>query len=221
MNSTSNTPTALEERRADQARLYSPSTGRNRQAIVSVLAPTLPKAARVLEIGSGTGEHALAVCEERTDISWQPSDPDSRSRQSQSAWAGQAAGQIAEPLDLDLTATDWTDRVEAFDALVCINVIHISPWRVTENLAAGAAALLKPGGVIYLYGPYQEGAETAQSNLDFDASLRSRNADWGVRDLERVLAVFSRAGFNLENRFVMPANNLSLIFKAGDSDASS
>lgn len=146
------------------------------------------------------------------DIRWQPSDPDARARQSQAAWADEAGGRIAAPLDLDLLDADWTSRCGRADALVCINVIHISPWAVTESLAAGAARLLAPGRPVVLYGPYLEGEATAPSNLDFDRSLKARNPVWGVRALADVTGVFDRAGFRLASRTGMPANNLSLVF---------
>jgi SAM-dependent methyltransferase len=206
-------PIALEERHSEASRLHSPSTARNRHAIASTLAPHLPTSAAVLEIGSGTGEHAVTVCQARPDISWQPSDPDPRSRESQAAWAELAGGQIRPPLDLNLMSDDWAAELGKHDALVCMNVIHISPWRVTENLARHAASCLSPDGLLYLYGPYQEGGETAPSNLDFDTSLRSRNPEWGVRNLDTVVAEFEAAGFEFQERIVMPANNLSLMFK--------
>jgi hypothetical protein len=191
----------------------SPSAARNRAPIAEMLAGILPENAQVLEIGSGTGEHAVAACEARTDIRWQPSDPDARSRSSQAAWASEADGRISAPLALDLREADWFADAGAPDALVCINVIHISPWVVTEHLAAGAAALLPAGAPVYLYGPYKEGAATAPSNLEFDRSLKTRNPDWGVRAVADVVAVFDRAGFDLESRTGMPANNLSLVFR--------
>ncbi|MBI75130.1 MAG: hypothetical protein CMH94_05960 [Oceanicaulis sp.] len=204
---------ALETRDSDAGRLMSPSAARNRTPIAGMLAGILPENAQVLEIGSGTGEHAVAACLQRPDICWQPSDPDARSRSSQAAWASEADGRISAPLALDLRDPDWFAAAGAADALVCINVIHISPWIVTEHLAAGAAALLEAGGPVYLYGPYREGEATAPSNLEFDRSLKSRNPDWGVRALSDVVAVFDRAGFDLESRTGMPANNLSLVFR--------
>jgi len=204
---------ALETRDSDADRLMSPSAARNRAPIAELLAGILPENAQVLEIGSGTGEHAVAACLHRPDIHWQPSDPDARSRSSQAAWASEADGRISAPLALDLREADWFADAGAPDALVCINVIHISPWVVTEHLAAGAAALLPAGAPVYLYGPYQEGAATAPSNLEFDRSLKTRNPDWGVRALADVVAVFDRAGFDLESRTGMPANNLSLVFR--------
>lgn len=136
---------ALETRDSDADRLMSPSAARNRAPIAELLAGILPENAQVLEIGSGTGEHAVAACQARADIRWQPSDPDAQSRRSQAAWASEADGRISAPLALDLREADWFADAGAPDALVCINVIHISPWIVTEHLAAGAAALLPAG----------------------------------------------------------------------------
>jgi hypothetical protein len=214
----SDTPTALETRRSDAARLMSPSTARNREAIAAVLAPVLPSGGRVLEIGSGTGEHAVTLCAARPDILWQPSDPDARSRESQNAWAVDTAGRMLPSVELDLLQPDWTDQVQTPDAVVCINVIHISPWAVAENLARGAARLLKPGQPVFLYGPYKRGADTAPSNLEFDQSLKSRNPTWGVRELDDVMALFDAAGFDLARQEAMPANNLSLVFIKRDAD---
>lgn len=209
--------TALEDRHSDADRLMSPSAARNREAIAGVLAEALPQGARVLEIGSGTGEHAVTACERRPDITWQPSDPDAASRRSQAAWADAADGRIAPPLAIDLLEDGWTGEVGPVDALVCNNVIHISPWAVTEALAAGAAQLLEAGQPVCLYGPYKLGEATAPSNLDFDRSLKARNPQWGVRDLDAVVAEFDRAGFDLDRRTDMPANNLSLVFSKRES----
>lgn len=205
-------PIALEDRAAEAGRLFSPSAARNREAIAAVLAEALPEGARVLEIGSGTGEHAVAACAARPDIAWQPSDPDARSRESQLAWAAEAEGRIAPPLALDLLQEGWSVGLAPVDALVCINVIHIAPWGVAEALARGAAGLLAAGKPVCLYGPYLEGEATAQSNLDFDRSLKARNPAWGVRALADVVALFDGAGFTLARRIDMPANNLSLVF---------
>ena len=207
---------ALEARTEADGRLFSPSAARNRTAIADVLDVILPRHARVLEIGSGTGEHAVAACEVRPDISWQPSDPDAESRTSQAAWARMAGGRIAAPLALDLMQADWWKNAPTCDAVVCMNVIHISPWTVATHLAAGASALLQPGQRVFTYGPYKEGAKTAPSNLAFDENLKSRNPDWGVRDLDAVIALFEANGFGLERRIDMPANNLSLVFEKAE-----
>lgn len=195
------------------ARLHYPSAGRNKGPIAEVLLPVLPTGARVLEIGSGSGEHGAHLCALRTDITWTPSDPGARERESQAAYAGDCGGRMRPPLDIDVMQDDWWTRAPAFGALVCINVIHISPWRAAEGLAVGAGASLSPNGVLYLYGPYLEGEATAPSNLAFDADLKARNPEWGVRPLADVAALMADHGLALERRVPMPANNLSLIFR--------
>ncbi len=208
---------ALEARHADAGRLFSPSAARNRDPIGDLLASLLPPGARVLEIGSGTGEHAVAVCQRRSDIVWQPSDPDARSRASQDAWAAEAAPNMLPALDLDLTRPGLAGRLDRFDALVCLNVIHIAPWTVAEAIADASLTCLREGGLVYLYGPYLEGAATAPSNLAFDRSLRSRNPLWGVRARSDVEALFSAAGWAPPECHEMPANNLSLVFRRRSS----
>jgi len=207
------TPIAMEDRLLDEGRLYSPSVARNREFITDILKTRLPDQARVLEIGSGTGEHGTAMCKARPDIRWQPSDPDERSRQSQRAWSRQVADSMLAPLALDLLKPDWFIHVQPFNAMVCMNVIHISPWAVAEGLMAGASARLEMEGLIYLYGPFKEEAATAPSNDAFDQSLKARNPEWGVRELKDVLALFEAGGFDLEERIDMPSNNLSLVFR--------
>ncbi len=209
----SKSPIALEDRAVERGRLYSPSAARNRDAIAEVLARVLPTGASVLEIGSGTGEHAVAACQVRPDLSWQPSDPDAASRDSQAAWAGEVGGAILAPLEIDLLKKKTLVAIDGFDALVCMNVIHIAPWAVAEALASLAQDRLRPGGHVVLYGPYLLGDETAPSNLAFDASLKSRNPEWGVRPLDAVRALLASHGLVLVERVDMPANNLMLIFQ--------
>ena len=213
MTGSDRTPIALEDRDSAGARLSSPSAARNAGPISDVLARILPQGAVVQEIGSGTGEHALAACRARGDIAWRPSDPDPQSRASQDAWAAELDGRIAPSREIDASASGWWREIDPFDALVCMNVIHISPWPVAEGLAAGAAGALKPGGLIFLYGPFKEGEATAPSNLSFDENLKARDPRWGVRDLEDVCALMAGHGFDLAERIDMPANNLSLVFR--------
>ncbi len=193
-------------------RAYSPSAERNRQPILDVLAGWLPATGLVLEIASGSGEHSVWFAERWPNLVWQPSDPDRESRRSIAAHA-QATGKstIRPPLDLDVSAEDWP--IESCDAVVCINMVHISPWPATLGLLRGAARLLPPGGLLYLYGPYKRGGEhTAPSNAQFDASLRARNPAWGVRDLETLEDEARARGLALREVVEMPANNLSLHF---------
>jgi hypothetical protein len=204
---------ALEQRARDAARLSSPSAGRNKAVIAAALADLLPENARVIEIASGTGEHALACVTARPDIHWTPSEPDPESRASVDAWSKEAQERISACLPLATTEPGWSDGLGPFDALFCANMIHIAPWQAAEGLFAGAGDIIASGGMICLYGPFQEGAATAPSNLDFDASLKARDPRWGVRALEDVDALAQRCGFGRELRREMPANNLLLVYR--------
>lgn len=194
------------------ARLFAPATQRNRQAILEVLDRVLPGDGLVLEIASGSGEHARWFAQHLRPLRWQPSDPDPLMRQSIAAHASDAdCPTLLAPLDIDVTHESWD--VDAADAVVCINLLHIAPWRAAEGLMAGAARLLPKDGVLYLYGPYKrEGGHTAPSNAVFDEGLRAQNPDWGVRDLEAVAELAEQQGFTLREIVKMPANNLSLVF---------
>jgi SAM-dependent methyltransferase len=197
------------------ARRFAPAAARNRGPILEVLREVLPETGTVLEIASGTGEHAVAFAAELTGLRWIPTDPDPASRASIKAWI-EATGirTVCGPLDLDVAAADW--GVAAADAIVCINMIHIAPWSACEGLMAGAGRLLRAGAPLCLYGPYKRGGvHTAPSNEAFDADLRSRNPAWGVRDLEEVADLAARHGFTLERVAEMPANNLTVVFRKG------
>ena len=208
-------PHSAQEKNYDEggARLYSPSAGRNHADITAQLANILPENAAVLEIASGTGEHALSICRARPDILWQPSDPNADARISQNAWAEEASGRMLPSKEINTMDVDWAADMEPIDALFCANMIHIAPWEAALGLAAASSALIKPVGMVILYGPFKEGAATAESNLSFDASLKSRNPSWGVRDLSDVKHIFAKAGFNDVTRIVMPKNNQILVFK--------
>ncbi len=201
--------------RPGDPRAFSPASQRNRQPILEVLARVLPGSGLVLEIASGGGEHALWFAQHLRPLAWQPSDPDPACRRSIAARAaGVHCPTLKPPLDLDVTAAIWP--IERADAMVCINMVHIAPWAATVALIAGAARILPPGGVLYLYGPYKRGGRhTAASNADFDADLRARNADWGLRDLEAVTKLALTAGLEPLEVIEMPANNLSLVFRRG------
>lgn len=215
MTGSPNPPLAMEDRAASGARLASPSAARNKTALAQALAGLLPKGARVLEIACGTGEHALACTQARPDLVWTPSDRDADSRASADDWAREAGGRIRPALDIDVMQASWTEPVEPVDALFCANMIHIAPWQAAEGLFAGAEPLLHPGGSLYLYGPFQEDADTAPSNLDFDANLKARDPRWGVRELADIDALASRHGFARSGRIEMPANNLLLSYTRG------
>lgn len=194
-------------------RLYAPSVARNRDPIVEVLRSVLPARGQVLEIASGSGEHVVHFATHFPTLTFCPSDADARARESITAWIESSGlANVNPPLALDATRAPWP--IDRADAVVCINMIHISPWSSTEGLVAGAASILPPGAPLYLYGPYKrEGAHTALSNAEFDASLRGKNAEWGVRDLEAVVACAAAHGFAGPEIVEMPANNLSLIFR--------
>lgn len=197
-------------------RQHSPSAARNREPILAVLERVLPAAAQtgvVLEIASGTGEHAVHFAAALPQLSWQPSDADDEARASIAAWTAHSGlANIRAPLAIDVRETDW--GIDAVDAIVCINMIHISPWASTQGLVSGAQRRLQPGGVLFLYGPYRRGGEhTAPSNAAFDQQLQQRNPEWGVRDMEEVVALAEAAGFSCEEPVPMPANNFSLVFR--------
>jgi hypothetical protein len=192
---------------------HAPATLRNRDAIVEVLRGVLPKRGTVLEIASGSGEHIVHFAQAFPALDWQPSDPDVAALRSIVAWTDESdLINVAPPVLLDASADDWP--VSLADAILCINMIHISPWEATLGLLRGAARLLPVGGPLCLYGPYvQLGVETAPSNVAFDQSLRDRNPAWGLRNVADVEAAASEQGFRLETIVPMPANNLSLIFR--------
>lgn len=199
----------------DDPRLYLPHIVRNRDPIFEVLRRVLPAQGLVLEMASGSGEQAVYFAQRLPALRWQPTDIDPRALASIAAHRSDAnLANLLPPLFLDATAEPWP--VERADALVCINMIHIAPWRVSEGLMAGARRTLAPGGVIYLYGPYKiDGRHTAQSNAEFDQSLRARKPEWGIRDLADVTDLAARHGFALAETVPMPANNLSVIFRLG------
>ncbi|MGF6374193.1 SAM-dependent methyltransferase [Paraburkholderia sp. RAU6.4a] len=194
------------------SRQHSPSAERNREPILAVLREALPASGRVLEIASGTGEHAICFAGALPGLDWQPSDADAQARESIAAWTAQAGlANLRAPLALDVHQPDW--GVDALDAVVCINMIHISPWNAAQALFDGAGRRLVDGGVLYLYGPYRRGgAHTAPSNEAFDQWLKSRDPEWGVRDMEAVVALGDTAGLTCERVVAMPANNFSLVF---------
>jgi SAM-dependent methyltransferase len=194
---------------------HAPATVRNRDAIAQLLAKELPERGLVLEVASGSGEHILHFAQLFPGLDWQPSDPDPAALRSIAAWRAEAGlANVRPPVRLDAAAADWP--LAQADAVLCINMVHISPWAATLGLFAGAARLLATGGLLYTYGPYvEEGVETAPSNLAFDASLRAQNPAWGIRPVSAVADAAAAAGFALAARVAMPANNLSLIFRRG------
>jgi SAM-dependent methyltransferase len=195
------------------ARLHSAAAERNRAPILDVLARHLPASGTVLELASGSGQHIVHFARYLPQLHWQPSDLDEQCRASIVAWHADAGlGNVRPPLALDARDVPWP--VADLVAVLAINLLHISPWPVTEAVFRGAAQSLDPAGIIYLYGPYRIGGRhTAPSNEAFDASLRGRDPDWGVRDRDEVLAVADQHGFALFQQVEMPANNLSLVLR--------
>jgi len=193
--------------------LSAPATERNKGAILGVLQRVLPDSGLVLEIASGTEQDVVHFARALPHLLWQPSDPDPRARASISAWIAEAGlPNILQPLDLEVRSEPWP--VSHCDAIVCINMIHVSPWIATRALFDGAARVLADAGVVYLYGPYSvDGRHTAPGNAAFDASLRAQDPEWGVRHLEAVIDVADQRGFELLESVRMPANNVSLVIR--------
>ena len=204
---------ALAGGMSEDLRRYAPATARNREPILAVLKNVLPARGLVLEVASGTGEHAVHFAPHFPGLLWQPTDAAPDALPSIDAWrAHSAAPNILPPVRLDLLADPAP--VPQAEALVCINMVHISPWPATAALMRLAADLLPADGPLYLYGPYKrDGAHTAPSNAAFDADLKSRNPAWGVRDLESVAACADAAGLTLADVIPMPANNVSVVFR--------
>ena len=232
----------MDERRFYEApvsavRRSAPAALRNRDVIAEVLREWLPQTGLVLEIASGTGEHALYFAERFPKLKWQPSDVHSDALASIAAWRKEAAlGNVREPLIIDAASAEWPiDGADAvlsikmdsdscddakptekggFDVVLNLNMVHISPWSAALGLLDGAARVLKPGGALILYGPWlRADVETAPSNVAFDQQLRERAPEWGLRRVEDFDAAASDRGFQLEQTRAMPANNLMLLFR--------
>jgi SAM-dependent methyltransferase len=194
-------------------RRSAPHVARNAGPIAEVLRTVLPAGGLVIEVASGTGEHILHFAREFPDLLWQPSDPEPAALRSIEAWrAASGLANLLPPVALDARARDWL--IAAADAVLCINMVHISPWPATAGLLRGAGRLLAPGAPLYLYGAYRRaGTPTAPSNEAFDASLRARDPEWGLRNLEDVVAAAATQGLRLEAVTQMPANNLSVVLR--------
>ena len=200
-------------------RLSFPATERNRGPIGDLLSQLLPASGAVLELASGSGEHAVCFQRRFPHLLWQASDPDPEHRASINAWIQHQglSPVMPEALNLDVESQPWplpqTVRA-ALNAVVCINLLHISPASCTDAVFKESAELLPSGAPLIIYGPFmRDGAHTSASNAAFDQSLRERNRQWGLRELNQVTAIAAKAGFNTENVFSMPANNLTLVFQ--------
>ena len=206
------TPWVPGEAGGEAQKRHPPATLRNRDAILTILRDALPPSGLVLEVASGSGEHIIHFAAALPALDWQPSDPDMAALASIAAWRAEAdLSNLHEPIRLD-AAGDWP--VDRADAILCINMVHISPWNATLGLMQGAGRVLPPGGPLYLYGPYmRDDVETAPSNLAFDASLKARDQRWGLRRVEDVVTAAQAQGLRLDRMVDMPANNLSLIFR--------
>jgi hypothetical protein len=196
-------------------RLWSPSAERNRQPIAEVLSRVLPQSGLALEVGSGTGQHVVHFARVMPQLTWQPTEQDADCLRSISAWASiEAQPNMRRPLYLDINAERW--QIEATDAVVSINLIHIAPWSATHALLRGASSILPASGLLCLYGPYRVGGKhTSASNRAFDAQLQAVNPEWGVRDLDEVSDEASVVGLEFVRTFEMPANNLLVVFRKG------
>lgn len=202
------------EAAADADKRHAPATLRNRDAIVAILETVLPETGLIVEIASGSGEHAVHFAKAFPNLCWLPSDPDPAALRSIAAWADEAAlDNLAAPLLIDAADPNgWT--VGNIGAILCINMTHISPWIATVGLFDNGAKLLQPGAPLIIYGPYMRaGHAPAPSNLAFDESLKARNGSWGIRSLEDVSALAESSGFTLEAVHEMPANNLTIIYR--------
>ncbi len=195
-----------------EVKRHAPATERNRDVIGETLARVLPDKGIVLEIASGTGEHVVHFARLFPSLTWQPSDPDPIAIASIDAWRIDAnVGNVLPAMQID-ASTDWP--IAHADAVVCINMVHISPWAATVGLLRNAARILPPSAPLYIYGPFrQREVPLAESNAAFDAALRQQSADWGLRCVEDLSASARDAGLNLDQIMPMPANNLSLVFR--------
>lgn len=191
---------------------HAPAAERNKTYIAEVLSQSLPEEGKVLEIASGTGQHAVYFAESFPHLTWQPSDPDPHALESISSWCEESdLPNLLSPLHIDATMSDWV--VGEMSAVICINMIHISPWESCIGLIEGASKYLTEGGLLYLYGPFQiDGVHTAPSNERFDESLRMRDSSWGVRDLTTVKKLAESHKFLCSAVVDMPANNKSVLF---------
>lgn len=194
-------------------KLHSPAAARNMGPIGDVLADWLPPSGRVLEIASGSGEHALAFARRFPMIEWQPTDPDSAALGSIATWQEEeGTANLLAPLRLDVCGRPWP--VSEADAVVAINLVHISPWEASLALMEGAAAILPAGGPLVLYGPWRvPGEPLARSNHDFEAQLKARDPRFGIRNVATFAAAAREAGFTLDRQRAMPANNRMLLLR--------
>jgi SAM-dependent methyltransferase len=199
--------------RSDDARQHAPATERNREPILAVLREELPERGLVLEVASGTGEHAVHFARALPNLQWQPSDPSPEALASIAAWReSEGSVNLLAPIALDAASEHWP--LDSADAIVCINMVHISPWQSTVGLMRGVGRLLPSGGPLILYGPYRRAGHPLEpSNAAFDESLKARDPRWGLRLLEDVADCAAASDLALSRVVEMPANNLTVIFR--------
>jgi SAM-dependent methyltransferase len=207
--------TSIPQRDDAEGRLDAPAFHRNHDPIWSAIGPWLTQQdGDALEIGSGTGQHIVEFARQAPRLTWWPSDIVDAHLRSVAAWSAQAAlTNLRPPQSLDLTDPAWqpADVERKLAAIICINVLHIAPWTVSQNLLGGAGRLLRPGGRLFIYGPFmRDGAHTALSNTEFDTSLRAKNPDWGVRDIAALSELVQRSGLLPFDVTSMPSNNFVL-----------
>jgi hypothetical protein len=202
------------------ARLNYPATGRNKKVILNVLKEHLPSSGTILEVASGSGQHITYFAQQMPQLKWQPSDPEAVARASIESWRSDlgVSNSVYPVINLDARADIWPlAHIKDLKAILSINMIHVSPWEACLGLLKNARHLLPLGGVLYLYGPFKIGCiHTAQSNADFDLSLKSQDSSWGVRSLDAVAEQALKQNFQLMKTVRMPANNLSVIFHKKD-----
>ena len=204
------TPYIVAEDSGD-VRKHAPATLRNREAIAQVLMDALPPTGLVLEIASGSGEHVAHFARELPGHQWQPSDPDPSARESIAAWC-KGLDNVRAPIAIDAAMPDW--GIDHADAILCINMVHISPWQASLGLLAGAARILERHSALIVYGPFRrQGVPTAPSNDAFDQSLRARDPHWGVRYVESMTEAAAVQGLTFDQQVEMPANNLALVYR--------
>jgi cyclopropane fatty-acyl-phospholipid synthase-like methyltransferase len=204
---------AYKPHMSKDARRYAPSSARNRDPLLQVLKSLLPQTGTILEIASGTGEHACYFAPAFGTAIWQPTDADESAIASIKAHRqADAPANLAPPLHLNVMEPEW--HVGSVDAVLCVNMVHIAPWACCENLLQGCAHVLSPGAPLVLYGPFkQDGAHTAPSNAEFDQTLREQNAEWGIRDIAEIAEAGKARGLTVEDPIAMPSNNLCVILR--------
>ena len=193
-------------------RLIFPAADRNQSAIFKVLKPRLTSVKRALEVASGSGQHVAYFASRCPHVSWQPSDIDPKHRKSITAWT-KGMSNVLSPIELDATADTWS-IIPSVDLIFCANMIHIAPWSASLGLLAHSSDLLAVGGYLVIYGPFmEEGLHNAPSNAQFDIDLKTRDPNWGIRDLTQIKKIAQRHGLKLECKTTMPANNFILFFR--------